>query len=96
MEAHHRQRANDIISVLAEADRNAYQVASRIPWSVVDNGGWETLPLLQKFFAAGEAFSHLKYLEERGYLLKKMRNRTLVYSLVKPAGEGEGRQSLLI
>ena len=87
LEAHHRQRANDVLSALAEADRTAYQVASRIPWSVVDDGGWDTLPLLQKFFAAGEAFSHLKYLEERGYLLKEMRDSTLVYSLVKPAGD---------
>ncbi len=89
LEAHHRQSAYDILSVLNDTGQNAYQVASRIPWSIVSAEGWGTLPLLQQFFATGEAFSHLKYLEEKGGLLKEMRGRTLVYSLITPIG-GEG------
>jgi hypothetical protein len=65
---------------LAKGDKDAYEVASLIPWSIVDFEGWDGVPLLQKFFATGEAFSHLKYLEEKGRVQKEMRGERIVYS----------------
>jgi hypothetical protein len=32
---------------------------------------WEQFPLSQKWFATGEAIAHLRYLEEKGRLLRK-------------------------
>jgi glyoxylase-like metal-dependent hydrolase (beta-lactamase superfamily II) len=76
---HHRKRALEIVDTLSGEARNPYEVASRITWSVVDCEGWEGLPLVQQFFATGEAFSHLKFLEERGQVRKTRAGELLRY-----------------
>ena len=81
IEKHHEQRAAEVLAALSRGDKNAYEVASLIPWSIVDFEGWEGVPLLQKFFATGEAFSHLKYLEGEGKVRKEMKAGRLIYSL---------------
>jgi glyoxylase-like metal-dependent hydrolase (beta-lactamase superfamily II) len=78
---HHGERAADVLAALAGGEKDAYEVASRIPWSIVDFDGWEGVPLIQKFFATGEAFSHLKYLEETGRVRKEKRGQRLIYAL---------------
>jgi glyoxylase-like metal-dependent hydrolase (beta-lactamase superfamily II) len=80
---HHEQRAGEVLAALAAGNKDAYEVASRIPWSIVDFEGWEGVPLLQKFFATGEAFSHLKYLEEKGRVRKETRGKRIVYSITQ-------------
>jgi glyoxylase-like metal-dependent hydrolase (beta-lactamase superfamily II) len=82
MKSHHHQRAQETISALNQGSKDAYEVAALIPWSIIDFEGWEAVPLLQKFFATGEAFSHLKYLEGKGKVKKEIRDRRLVYSPV--------------
>jgi glyoxylase-like metal-dependent hydrolase (beta-lactamase superfamily II) len=81
LKTHHEERARDVLSALGAGDKDAYEVASRIPWSIVDFEGWEGVPLLQKFFATGEAFSHLKYLEGTGKVRKEVKGRRIIYSL---------------
>lgn len=81
LEGHHRRRALEILDAVSDGERNPYEVASRITWSVVDCEGWEGLPLVQQFFATGEAFSHLKFLEERGEVRKSRDGDVLRYSL---------------
>jgi glyoxylase-like metal-dependent hydrolase (beta-lactamase superfamily II) len=61
LRTHHEERAEEVLSALAAGSKDAYEVASQIRWSIVDFEGWEGVPVLQKFFATGEAFSHLKY-----------------------------------
>jgi glyoxylase-like metal-dependent hydrolase (beta-lactamase superfamily II) len=78
---HHEQRAGEVLSALAAGSKDTYEVASLIPWSIVDFEGWEGVPLLQKFFATGEAFSHLKYLEEEGKAKKEIRDKRIFYSI---------------
>ena len=78
---HHQERANEIISLLEEGNKNAYQVASRMTWNVVDCDSWNSFPALQKFFATGEAIAHLKYLEEKGMVNKEMQDQRIVYSI---------------
>jgi glyoxylase-like metal-dependent hydrolase (beta-lactamase superfamily II) len=82
MQVHHHQRANEAVAALMKGSKDAYEVASLIPWSIIDFEGWEAVPLLQKFFATGEAFSHLKYLEGKGRVMKEIQDRRLVYSPV--------------
>jgi glyoxylase-like metal-dependent hydrolase (beta-lactamase superfamily II) len=81
IKAHHQQRAGEVLSALAASRKDTYDVASLIPWSIVDFEGWDGVPLLQKFFATGEAFSHLKYLEGIGKVKKELREKRLFYSL---------------
>jgi glyoxylase-like metal-dependent hydrolase (beta-lactamase superfamily II) len=82
MRRHHEERAAEVLAALVGGGKDVYQVASLIPWSIVDFEGWEGVPLLQKFFATGEAFSHLKYLEERNQVKKHLKDGRFFYSLI--------------
>ena len=42
---------------------------------------WDLFPVSQKWFATGEAISHLKYLDEEGILRKEMERKRIVFSL---------------
>ena len=79
MKDHHRQRGDEVISILEEGSKNAYQVASQTTWNI-DCDSWNSLPAMQKFFATGEAIAHLKYLEAKGMIRKEMREQKIVYS----------------
>ncbi len=76
---HHRQRGDEVISILEEGSKNAYQVASQMTWNI-DCESWSSFPALQKFFATGETIAHLKYLDGKGMIRKKMREQKMVYS----------------
>lgn len=77
---HHQQRADEILSILREGDKNAYQVASEMTWDI-NYKSWNQFPVSQKWFATGEAIAHVKYLEEKGALVKETRDGKTVYSL---------------
>ena len=49
-------------------------------WNV-DCDSWDSFPVVQSFFATGEAFAHLRYLEENGEIENKVIGRTAIYSL---------------
>lgn len=75
---HHQRRLDEILSILQGGDKNAYQVASQMSWDITDDyGPWDLFPVLQKLFATGEAISHLKYLEERGIVIKKVQGSNI-------------------
>jgi glyoxylase-like metal-dependent hydrolase (beta-lactamase superfamily II) len=77
---HHRTRLDEIIVILKEGKMNAFQVASRMTWDIVYDS-WDLFPVSQKWFATGEAISHLKYLEESGVIRKEMQRKKIIYSL---------------
>jgi glyoxylase-like metal-dependent hydrolase (beta-lactamase superfamily II) len=81
LKAHHKNRENEVIAVLARNDKTAYEVASQITWSITECDGWDTVPALQKLFATGEAMAHLKYLQEKGKIQKYMKGPAMIYSL---------------
>ena len=49
-------------------------------WDIVYDS-WDLFPVSQKWFAMGEAISHLKYLEEKGAIRREMRQQIITYSL---------------
>jgi glyoxylase-like metal-dependent hydrolase (beta-lactamase superfamily II) len=77
---HHRKRLDEIISILEKGRKNAFQVASRMTWDIIYDS-WDLFPVTQKWFATGEAISHLKYLEEKGTIRKEVEAQKRVYSL---------------
>ena len=81
LEAHHEHRAAEVMSVLSDGSKDAYGVASRISWSIVDCDGWGSAPILQKFFATAEAFAHLKYLERHDRIQSEPQGHRIAYSL---------------
>lgn len=77
---HHHQRNNEVLAILQEGNRNIYEVASQMTWNV-DCDSWDSFPVVQSFFATGEAFAHLRYLEESGEVNKKTEGPIAIYQL---------------
>lgn len=65
LEHHHALRTAEVADVLDGAPRTAYEVASRMSWDIPLET-WEAFPVVQRWFATGEALSHLWYLEHEG------------------------------
>jgi len=60
--AHHRQRLAEVRNILEGAGKlDVCGVASRMKWDIVAKN-WNSFPLAQKWFACGEASSHLDHL----------------------------------
>jgi glyoxylase-like metal-dependent hydrolase (beta-lactamase superfamily II) len=77
---HHRQRNLEVLAILKTGGRNIYEVASQMTWNV-DCDSWDSFPVVQSFFATGEAFAHLRYLEEAGEVERKMDGQIAIYRL---------------
>ena len=69
-----------MLAILQEGSKNIYEVASQMTWNV-DCDSWDSFPVVQSFFATGEAFAHLRYLEEAGEIERKMDGQTAFYQL---------------
>jgi glyoxylase-like metal-dependent hydrolase (beta-lactamase superfamily II) len=80
LKAHHQKRLDEIIAILRKGRKNAFQVASQMTWDIAYDS-WDLFPVSQKWFATGEAVSHLKYLEEKGVIRKEMRQHKIIYLL---------------
>jgi len=80
LKEHHERRLREVLSILGEDPRTAYQVASRMTWDL-DCNSWEEFPRAQKWFANGEAIAHLRYLERKGLIVRKDEDRVTSYSL---------------
>jgi glyoxylase-like metal-dependent hydrolase (beta-lactamase superfamily II) len=77
---HHQERLDEIISILGKGKKTAFQIASQMSWDILYDS-WELFPILQKWFATGEAIAHLKYLEGKGIIRKDMLDWGIIYSL---------------
>ncbi|MCL6478441.1 MAG: MBL fold metallo-hydrolase [Peptococcaceae bacterium] len=80
LKQHHRERTEEVLSILKHGDRNPYQVASEMSWDMTYDS-WDLFPAPQKWFATGEAIAHLKYLEEERLIKKVVRDRKVMYCL---------------
>jgi glyoxylase-like metal-dependent hydrolase (beta-lactamase superfamily II) len=81
LKKHHQIRAEEVLAILKKGSRNAYQVASQMTWDI-DCKRWEDFPTPQKWFASGEALSHLQYLLEEKKVKKEIINEKVFYSLI--------------
>ena len=69
--AHHQRRLEDTLrAVRTKPGMTAYQIAGVMRWQIRCRS-WEDFPLRQKFFAVGEALSHLDHLAKRGLLRRE-------------------------
>ncbi len=82
---HHRVRANEVLDVLKDRAKTAYQTAAGMSWRIRARS-WEDFPVMQKWFATGEAIAHLLYLERKGLARREERNGQIFY-----AAEGRAR-----
>lgn len=67
---HHEHRVAETESVVhAQPGMTAYDIAGRMTWAIKAKN-WQEFPLIQKWFAVGEALAHLDYLCANGRLTR--------------------------
>jgi glyoxylase-like metal-dependent hydrolase (beta-lactamase superfamily II) len=76
---HHEGRLDEILHILDQGPQTAFDIASKMSWEIKASS-WNTFPLAQKWFATGEALSHLRYLEEVNRVSRKMTGNRYVYN----------------
>jgi glyoxylase-like metal-dependent hydrolase (beta-lactamase superfamily II) len=76
---HHRERANEVISILTGGRKTAYQTAAEMSWDIVADS-WDDFPIMQRWFATGEAIAHLRYLEGKRLIRRELVDEKLLYS----------------
>lgn len=77
---HHKKRLNEIIEIIKDDRKTVREVAANLHWDLRCNG-WDEFPNPQKWFAAGEAMSHLEHLVFIGQAEKTTENKILYYKL---------------
>jgi glyoxylase-like metal-dependent hydrolase (beta-lactamase superfamily II) len=80
LKAHHQHRADEVLEILESGAKNAYEVAKRMSWDIKYDS-WEDFPVAQRWFATGEAISHLKYLQEKTLIRREVRGDKVFFSL---------------
>ncbi len=79
---HHARRLEGVRRIVrTEPGLNAYEIAARMKWSIRSKS-WDDFPLAQKYFAVGEALSHLDYLAVRGVVEAKREGEYFRYYIV--------------
>ncbi|MGC8630353.1 MAG: MBL fold metallo-hydrolase [Thermoplasmata archaeon] len=77
---HHKTRLDEIVLVIKEGKRTAYEIAGSISWNL-KAGGWKSFPETQKYFAVGETIAHLVYLERESVIRSMLKDQTIYYEL---------------
>lgn len=62
LQDHHQRRLDEVMTILSGATLCAYDVASKMTWDICADS-WHDFPIVQQWFATGEAIAHLRYLE---------------------------------
>jgi glyoxylase-like metal-dependent hydrolase (beta-lactamase superfamily II) len=76
---HHKNRLADVEDILAnQPGLNGYQVASGMKWDIRAKN-WDDFPPGQRWFAVGEALSHLNYLIDQGKVKKIEKDGVYAY-----------------
>jgi len=80
LQAHHCDRLNEVLTALGDGEKDILQITPHIKWDINANT-WEDFPPQQKWFAFGEAMAHVRYLEAKGKILRRIRNGKIKYML---------------
>jgi len=79
LKRHHRQRLEEVLTIIDKIKPcSAYDVASHISWDLLFDS-WDDFPLMQKWFASGEALAHILYLEAEGKVKREMNGEIMVF-----------------
>jgi glyoxylase-like metal-dependent hydrolase (beta-lactamase superfamily II) len=71
---HHDRRVRETEEIVcANPGMTTYEIAGKMTWSIQAKS-WQEFPLIQKWFAVGEALSHLDYLLSLGKVERREEN----------------------
>lgn len=80
LKSHHYERLEEVFRILSEeSPQTAFSVASKMTWDIVAES-WQDFPVAQKWFATGEAISHLRYLEAEGRIVRTEKDGIIRFS----------------
>ncbi len=83
LKSHHLERCNEVLDILAKENQSAYETAARMTWDIVAKS-WDDFPLMQKWFATGEALAHIRFLENKNLISQAPSSgEGIYYALVK-------------
>ncbi len=80
LKEHHKERAHEIEVILEGGEMNAFAVASGMTWDMTYDS-FDDFPIMQKWFALGEAIAHLRYLETGKRISSRSASGQIVYHL---------------
>jgi glyoxylase-like metal-dependent hydrolase (beta-lactamase superfamily II) len=80
LKEHYKRRLDEVLHILREGSKNAYQVAMRMTWDI-ECPSWEQFPAAQKWFATGEAIAHLRFLEGEHKIRRDIQNGKVFFAL---------------
>lgn len=75
---HHEDRLAEALYILGDKWKTAYMVAQDMTWEI-DCKNWDAFPAPQKWFATGEAISHLQYLYHAGKVSREEKQGVYYY-----------------
>jgi glyoxylase-like metal-dependent hydrolase (beta-lactamase superfamily II) len=78
--AHHEVRAQEVLDIIGDGNMDAFTIASMMTWDMTYDC-FDDFPIMQKWFALGEAIAHIRLLETRGKIDRTMKNNKLSYSI---------------
>jgi len=79
---HHEKRLNEILTILRDGQKTASEMAASMHWDL-SHKRWADFPHSQKWFASGEALSHLEHLVHIGLVNRTDKNGTFLYGIVE-------------
>lgn len=83
--AHHDARCQEVLRILAQTPGlNAYDITAQMTWKIRCRN-WEEFPSAQRWFAVGEAISHLIYLDSIGKVRRVKQGDMYIHFLADPA-----------
>lgn len=83
--SHHMDRLAEVYKIVEESPGiTAYEIASRMTWSIRAKD-WQSFPVVQKWFAVGEAASHLEYLQCNGTIRRELEGASYAYYINEKA-----------
>ena len=78
---HHEQRLQEILGILREGRKTPVETAASMHWDL-SHKQWSDFPSSQKWFASGEALSHLEHLVHIGCVERVDEDGVLFYGLI--------------
>jgi glyoxylase-like metal-dependent hydrolase (beta-lactamase superfamily II) len=80
LKRHHEHRLQEVLDILEDGPQTAFEIASQMTWDLKADS-WEDFPVTQKWFATGEAISHLRFHEKAGRIFKETETGGIRYRI---------------
>ena len=75
---HHEDRLAEVEKILGDQWKTSYECARDMTWEI-ECRNWDEFPAPQKWFATGEAISHLQYLYSQGRVIREEKDGVYYY-----------------